>query len=92
MTAEQVVYLAICIATLYAILHLQRYRFLNHGCGPFCAFTILSWAVAWEAVDCWVYGPPGFPASRWLLMPSLAAIFSWAAVEDWQKRRPATRQ
>lgn len=83
----QVVYIAVCAATLYAILHLQRYRFLKDGCGPFCAFTLLSWGVVWEGVDCWLFGAPGFPSSRWLIMPSLFAIFCWQAIEDHLKRK-----
>lgn len=83
----QAVYLMLCGATLYAILHLQRYRFLKCGRGHFCALTVLSWGVAWEGVDCWLFGPPGFPASRWLIMPSLLAIFGWAAIEDHVNRK-----
>lgn len=88
---ERVAYLLICAVTLYAILHLQRYRYLSEGCGPFCAFTALAWAVVWEGVDCWVYGPPGFPSSRWVLMPSVMVIFGWSAIDNYlQRRKKAT--
>ena len=84
----QLAYIAVCLAGMFAIFALQRGR---HRCA--CAllwwtYTALAGALAWEAIDAWKYAPPGWPASRWILIPALSAVMIAAAVKDW--RRPGT--
>ncbi|CAB4147407.1 hypothetical protein UFOVP1020_20 [uncultured Caudovirales phage] len=78
----QIAYIAVCLAGMFAIFALQRGR---HRCA--CAllwwtYTALAAALAWEAIDAWQYAPPGWPASRWILIPALVTVLIWAAVND----------
>ena len=80
----QLSYIAVCLAGMFAIFALQRGR---HRCA--CAllwwtYTALAAALAWEAIDAWKYAPPGWPASRWILIPALVTVLIWAA---WADRR-----
>ena len=85
MMAAQIPYIALCLAGVMAIFHVQQYRVIR-GC-RWWLYNVLATAPLWEAIDAWKYAPPGWPASRWLLTPSLAATLVWTAVLDWRERR-----
>jgi hypothetical protein len=85
-------YAACCLAAIYAIFHLQRYRHLKGDCSPYCAYTLVAFAIAWEMIDAWKFGAPGFPSSRWLLVPMLTFSFGWEAWMDLRQRRRRTRR
>lgn len=90
----QLLYIAVCLAGVIAIFHVQRYRIgaaIDHsvtaaGC-RWWLYNVLAVAILWEAIDAYKYGPPGWPASRWLLMPAASATLVWTAVVDWLRRR-----
>lgn len=86
----QLFYSACCAGAMYAIFHLQRYRHSRGDCSPFCAYTLLLIGIGWELIDAWKYGAPGFPSSRWLLLPILAFSFGWEAIADWRTRKAAS--
>ena len=82
----QLFYIAVCLAGMFAIFALQRGRH-RYACALlWWTYTALAAALAWEAIDAWQYSPPGWPASRWILMPALVTVLVWAAVNDWRKQ------
>lgn len=81
----QLLYIAACLAGMFAIFALQRGRHRDSCAWIWWTYTALAGALAWEAIDAWKYAPPGWPASRWILIPALSAIMIRAAVEDWRK-------
>ena len=86
----QIAYIAVCLAGMFAIFALQRGR---HRCACtllWWTYTALAGGLAWEAIDAWKYAPPGWPASRWVLVPALAVVMTWAAISDWRKRKNAS--
>lgn len=85
--AWQLLYIAICLAGIGAIFHLQRYRYRwARGC-RYWLYTVVAFGLGWEAIDAWKYGVPGWPGSRWILVPSLVAVMAWSAIADWRERR-----
>ena len=84
----QLLYIATCLAGMFAIFCLQRGRHRDACAWLWWTYTALAGALAWEAIDAWKYAPPGWPASRWILIPALSAVMIAAAVKDW--RRPGT--
>lgn len=86
-SAVQLAYIAVCLAGMFAIFTLQRHRHRKAAALLWWTYTALAYALAWEAIDAWNYAPPGWPASRWLLVPALAAIMTAAAVRDWKSER-----
>lgn len=80
-------YAGCCLGGIYAVFHLQRYRHTKGDCSPYCAYTLVAFALGWELIDAWKYGAPGFPSSRWLLVPMLTFSFGWEAMADWRSRR-----
>lgn len=83
----QVVYIACCLIAMGAIAFLQGNRMKDaRGC-LWWAYNVLLLAIGWEAIDAYMFGAPGFPASRWLLLPSLAMVKTWWAVSDWHKAK-----
>ena len=87
----QLVYIATCLAGMFAIFALQRGRHRNAPAWLWWTYTALAGALFWEAIDAWKYAPPGWPASRWILIPALAVIMIYAAVVDGRKRRGAAQ-
>lgn len=83
----QLFYIACCACAIYAIFHLQRYRHIRGACSPYCAYTLVAFAIGWELIDAWQRGAPGFPSSRWLLIPMLMFSFGWEAWTDWRTRK-----
>ena len=81
----QIPYIAICLVGILAIFHVQHYREIRGI--RWWLYNVMAIAIAWEAIDAWGYGTPGFPASRWLLLPVLTATLVWMAIADWQKRK-----
>lgn len=78
----QISYIAICLAVMVSIFGLQTGRHRHaRGC-HYWGFTALAFACGWEAIDCWKYGAPGFPSSRWVLMPALLLVLAWTAIAD----------
>ncbi len=83
----QLLYIAICLAGILAVFHLQVCRHRHaRGC-RYWLYSLLAFGLGWEALDAWKYGVPGFPGSRWILVPSLVAVMVWAAATDWIDRR-----
>lgn len=78
----QLAYIAACLAGMFAIFNLQRGRHRDAPTWLWWTYTILAGALAWEAIDAWKYSPPGWPASRWFLIPALAAVMIRAAWTD----------
>lgn len=87
MMGIQLFYMAICLAGIVAIFHVQRYRVTTGT--RWWLYNVLALALCWEAFDAWKFGTPGFPASRWLLIPSMSAVLVWTAIVDWRRRRRA---
>lgn len=80
---ERFVYVGICFLVILAVFHIQRSRYMEGACSPFCLYTIVAMCAGWEGIDAALYGSPGFPASRWFLMPALAGALGWEAFADW---------
>ena len=87
----QIAYIAICLAGMFAIFALQRGRHRNAPTLIWWTYTVLAGALAWEAIDAWKYAPPGWPASRWFLVPAMTIVLIYAAVMDGRKRRAALK-
>ena len=87
----QLWYIVVCLAGMFAIFALQRGRHRNAPSWLWWTYTVLAGALAWEALDAWKYAPPGWPASRWFLIPSLSAVMIYGAVIDGRKRRAAAQ-
>lgn len=83
----QLAYIAACLAGMFAVFHLQRFRHRHAAWWLWWTYTAIAGALAWEAIDAWKYAPPGWPASRWLLLPALAIVMVHAAIVDNRKRR-----
>lgn len=85
--AWQLVYIALCLIGMVSVFTLQvgRHRFAK-GC-LYWSFSALAFALGWEAIDAWKFGVPGFPGSRWILLPALDVVLAWAAVSDWREER-----
>jgi len=82
----QFVYIACCLAGIAAIFVQQRYRYRRaKGC-RWWLYTLLALGLAYEGFETWKFGAPAFPAGRWLIVPSLAAVMAWAAWKDWGRR------
>lgn len=76
--AWQVPYILFCLAGLLAIFHIQRHRSIG-GC-RWWLYNVLALALIWEGFDAWKYGTPGWPASRWLLVPAMTLLLAWRAI------------
>lgn len=85
----QSLYIVACLAGMFAIFHLQRFRHRNAPWWLWWTYTALAGALAWEAIDAWKYTPPGWPASRWVLIPALAVVMIRAVCADRRTRRAA---
>jgi len=87
----QLAYIAVCLVGIVAIIALQQGRY-RAACG--CRWWLLSAlavGLAYEALEAWKWGVPGWPASRWITMPTLSASLTWSAFDDWRERRGARR-
>lgn len=81
-----VLYVACCAVAIASTLVLQRYRYRRaKGC-RWWLYTVLAIGLAYEGLEAWKFGAPAFPAGRWLVIPSLAAVMAWASVKDWRRR------
>jgi hypothetical protein len=90
--SERLLYGLVCIFTMIAIFNLQAWRHRASGRIVRWSYTALAFALGWEVLDCLIYsGVPGFPASRWVLVPALGVILSAAAFKDWNKRKLAEK-
>lgn len=83
---EQLTYMLICAVAMCSVINLQAYRHRGANSLLWWSYTILTFGVGWELIDAYKSGPPGFPSSRWVLMPTLAFVLAVAAVEDWRDR------
>lgn len=86
--ALQLLYIAACLVGLAAIFVQQRYRLRDsRGC-RWWLYSLLALGLCYEAMEAWKYGAPALPAGRWIVVPSLAAVLAWSAVNDWRSRNP----
>ena len=84
----QLLYIACSLVGIGAIFVQQRYRYRNaKGC-RWWLYTVLAIGLAYEGLEAFKYGAPSFPAGRWIVLPSLAAVMAWAAAKDWKGRHP----
>lgn len=82
----QSVYIVLCLVGIVACFMLQAYRYrAAKGC-RWWLYSGLALGLAWEALETWKFGAPGFPATRWLTTPAISATLMWAAIEDWRSR------
>ncbi|MFO1081859.1 MAG: hypothetical protein U1E23_14670 [Reyranellaceae bacterium] len=83
----QLLYIGLCLASMVAVFWLQAGRHRDaKGC-LWWSYSLLAFALGWEAIDAWKFGAPGFPASRWLLVPALLVVMAWAAIADRHHQR-----
>lgn len=87
MMVAQIIYITLCLLAMGAIFHVQEYR----SSSLWWAYTILTFGLGWEAIDAWKYGAPGWPSSRWVMVPSLTIILVTVAVSEWRQRRRVRR-
>ena len=86
--SERLLYGATCIVSIIAIFNLQAWRHRASGRIIRWSYTALTLALGWEVLDCLIYnGAPGFPSSRWVLVPALGIILGSAAFKDWRERK-----
>ena len=85
--AAQAVYTLFCIVPIYAIWSLQRYEHRDAKPCIWYAYSVFTVGLIYEVAETWYYGPPDFPASRWLLVPSMAVVLVGSALKRWHGRR-----
>jgi hypothetical protein len=78
----QAAYTLCCLMVIIAIWSLQQNRHREAEACVWYAYHLLAISMAWEILEVWMYGPPDIPASRWLLIPTMAFTFSVAAHKD----------
>lgn len=82
----KVLYIAICLKGIAAIFQLQAFRYHDaKGCRYFL-YTLVALGFGWEAIDAGLYGPPGFPSSRWVLIPAAVGALTWTAFDAYRTR------
>ena len=83
----QLAYIFVCTIGVGAVFHLQHYRYGDaRGC-HYWLYSLVAFGLGWEAIDAWKYGVPGWPGSRWVLVPAIVAVMAWAAASDWLNRK-----
>lgn len=71
-------YVAVCLSIVGAIVLLQRFRHQDAKACVWWAYSVLLFGIGWEIIDAVFYGAPAFPSTRWVTYPGLA-IALWAA-------------
>lgn len=89
--ALQLIYIGLCLVGIGAVFALQAGRHARAKSCLYWSFTALAFGLGWEAIDAWKYGVPGWPGSRWILLPALDVVMIWAALDDWREQRRAVR-
>lgn len=90
--AVQLGYIALCLAGMFAVFDLQRNRHRNAPCLLWWTYNVLAGSMVWEAIDAFKYAPPGWPASRWFLIPSITVVLIYAVITDRRKRLAASEE
>lgn len=75
-------YLFLCFFALFGIFWKQGADLLKVRLCYWLPWQGIALAVFWEIIDCVRMGPPGFPASRWLLLAALAAACISSAIRS----------
>lgn len=77
-----ILYTAMCGVVILAAFWLQSYRHRASRACIYWSYSLLAFAMAWEIIDTWQRGAPGFPASRWFLVLALDVILVGAVLKD----------
>lgn len=85
----QALYIALCLVCVGAIFALQSGRHAHARAHLYWSYSALIFGLGWEALDAWKYGVPGFPGSRWVLLPALAIVLICKVAADRRGQRAA---